>query len=354
MSEAAIGQSITVRCLLDPHWHGREGEVTGPIIEHSYWGGARLLGAMPNTEDGNRDAQTVMLYNARMWTSTPVAKRIHFIDYVQINEHTTQQTIDTCVAAGIREGKVYPKGRTTAAHHGVSDYYLLLPIVAYAGARGMRIHFHPEHPSEQVDSRDAEYLFIPIVDMFMRATNATIVWEHGTDARCIPHWVEWAKTGRFFITFTGHHLLGNESNTYGDTAAACKPPYRTEMDRQGISWLIRRNFAWVMAGTDSAIHPIEAKHRVGQCACGAFTGPFALQLYAHALIDLLATPWGIDTFNNFVHENACRFYGLGTGRFPDLKLAVQDFQIPLTYDVGPWKGVVPFWAGRKLAVTLVS
>jgi len=85
----------------------------------------------------------------------------------------------------------------------------VLDIITYACSKGMRVHFHPEHPMMLFENRDAEYLFLPIMDMIMEATKGmpgNIIWEHGPDARCIPFWEEWAQTNRFYVTLTAHHL----------------------------------------------------------------------------------------------------------------------------------------------------
>ena len=134
----------------------------------------------------------------------------------------------------------------------------------------MRFHFHPEHPDLMVGNRDAEYLFLPIIDMVLNETEATVIWEHGTDARCIPFWEEWATSGRFFVTLTAHHLLSNEDAAFGDVRQVCKPPIKTEIDRRSLVELIGKNYSWVMAGPDDAPHDIGKKYpRTTACACGA-------------------------------------------------------------------------------------
>jgi len=275
----------------------------------------------------------------------PDDKRVHFFKIVQITEKTTKADIDACIAVGIIDAKVYPKGRTTESHNGVSHYMRILEVVRYAGEQGMRIHFHPEHPSTLYDNRDGEFAFLPILDIFINETNATIIWEHGTDARCIPHWIEWAKTGRFFLTLTAHHLLANETNTYGDVGSACKPTYKLETDRQGLVWLVEKDYRWVMAGGDDAPHPKGKKHRIGPCACGAYTAPFLLPLYAHALGHLLENEQGVAVFKNFTNRNASHLYGFPPSGF--VSLLRKPSLIPLCYTVGDWE-VEPFWAGRTI------
>lgn len=337
--------------LRNPHTHVREGSVVEPLVHLAIAGGARALGPMPNTSKGLMTAAQVDDYITTMRSFVPANVDMEFIPIVQITEQTTRKDIDECVSSGIKDAKIYPKGRTTESHNGVAHYGRILDIVRYAGDCGMRIHFHPEHPSNIYDNRDAEFAFLPIVDIFLHETSAIIVWEHGTDSRCIPHWEEWAKTGRFYLTLTAHHLVENESGTYGDVGAACKPPYKKETDRRGLVGLVGKNYMWVMAGGDDAPHSVETKHRLGPCTCGAYTAPFLLPLYAHALHDLNLHGDDRVTFAEFTSGNAQRLYGLSHEPHM-LTLVERPFKIPSSYQVGPWT-VEPFWAEREIRYTLL-
>lgn len=338
--------------LANPHTHLREGEVVGPLVKKAIEGGACVLGPMPNTKHGLMTAEDVARYidtcTCHAISCSP-RQRVHFIGIVQITERTTPAMIDACVDAGIMDAKVYPKGRTTESHNGVPHYMRILDAVRHAGERGMRVHFHPEHPSALYDNRDAEFAFLPLVDIFLNETDTTVVWEHGTDGRCIPHWEEWAKSERFFVTLTAHHLLANESSTYGDVQAACKPSYKREDDRRGLVELVGKDHSWVMAGGDDAPHPKGDKHRIGPCACGAYTAPFLLPLYVHALYDSLtqhrsATQEHI--LYNFLYGNAAGLYDIDKP-LTTVSVVRKPFTIPLSYTIGPWE-VEPFWAGRTI------
>ncbi len=338
-----------VTALVNPHTHWREGDVVGPLVALAIQGGAACFGPMPNTKEGLMTAAQVTAYVKNASSFVQSGMGVHIIPIVQITEATTEAEIDACIEAGIVDAKIYPKGRTTASHNGVSHYARILRIVRHAGKRGMRIHFHPEHPM-MVDNKDAEFAFLAIVDLFLNETRAIIVWEHGTDGRCIPLWEEWAKTGRFFVTITAHHLVENETGAYGDVGSVCKPSYKGEVDRRALNELVRKDHSWVMAGGDDAPHDKKAKHRVGPCACGAYTAPFLLQLYAHALDDLLATQEGVKVFANFTSNNARKLYGQMTPtRYIDL--VKRPFIIPESYKIGSWE-VEPFWAGREISYSL--
>lgn len=348
---------VVVEALADGHIHLREGAVMGPLIRYAVLGGADVLGAQPNTDKGLCNAvevqsykylaETVDIENLPLLAPTLVPAWPVILPFLMITEETTIEEIDECVARGIYHAKILPRYRTTKSEKGVVRYGRLVPQIRHCGKVDMWAHYHPEHPNMTFGNRDAEFAFLPIVQMFLEETEARIVWEHGTDSRCIPFWEQWAKTGRFFVTLTGHHLATNEDDTFGDVRATCKPPIKTEQDRRALVDLVAKNYPWVMAGSDAAFHRKEAKHvAVGKCACGDFTYPFILALYAHALDSLFETPEGVEIFQNFTSRNARRNFGLPPASRL-VTLSRSPWEIPLEYQVGP-ETAMPFWAGQTL------
>lgn len=340
--------TITIPPLVNPHCHLREGDVLGPCVVLAIRGGTIVLGFMPNTKLGLKNAQEVLAYMKSVKAvveQTNPGWNVVIIPIGMLTPQTTEADLDAFVEAGIMDLKVYPLNRTTKSHNGVREYSPLVGVIRYAGKRGMRVHFHPEHPYLTIINRDAEYLFIPIMDMLFNQTDTTIVWEHGTDHRCIPFWEQWGQSGRFYVTLTAHHLATHEDEVFGDVRAVCKPPIKTVYDARCLVELIAKGYRWVMAGLDDAPHDRdEGKHvHEGCCACGAYTAPFGLQLYAHSL---LRGRIGRDIFVNFTSGNAQKLYGLeDTGE--RLVLVNKPFKIPLSYEIGSWV-VEPFWAGRTI------
>ncbi len=348
-------RTIEVDPIADMHVHLREispkrdlgiddGVMMG-LIGASLDGGADVLGAMPNTGKGLRTAEEVQHYAsvARSW-----GDGVTIVPFLMITEATTLLMIDQCYAKGIKHAKIYPRLRTTKSENGVMNYGQLLPIIKHCGEHGITCHFHPEHPCPEIDNRDAEYLFLPIANIFVEETMTKIVWEHGTDARCIPMWEKLAKSERFFVTLTAHHLATNEDRTFGDVRAVCKPPIKTERDRRDLVSLVTADHPWVMAGSDSAFHDTKAKHvDEGCCACGAFTAKFLHPLYAHTLDELLETPEGIEIYQNFTSRNARRVHGLPEPQ-ETITLVREEMEIRKTYPIGALTAV-PFWAGQKIS-----
>ena len=339
--------------LWNPHFHARqdtdEDTVVGPLLENALEGGAVMVGVMPNTAEGLLTADDVIAYRDHCNTVGPGPEKLRILSYLQLTAATQREDIDSCLQRDIKDAKVYPLDRTTKSQNGVRNYEEVLDIITYACAKGMNVHFHPEHPMMLFENRDAEYLFLPIMDMIMEATKdmlGVIVWEHGTDARCIPFWEVWGKTGRFYVTLTAHHLATSENETFGDVQATCKPPIKTRYDRRGLVELVKLGYHWVMAGGDDAAHDKSKKHGLGPCACGAYTSTVLAALYGHALHDLLYTEAGRQIFIDFTSGNAKRLYGGEDGR--TLTFTDEPTRIPAEYTVGTWT-VEPFMAGQEIS-----
>lgn len=345
---------VTVPRLFNVHAHFREcvSRIFALLIKLAYEGGASSILPMPNTNAGLCLPADVLDYCK---TADNQAKNhgldMKFVRTMMVTENTSLETWIEAVSSGIVHAKIYPKDRTTKSGNGVRDYFKVLDIVRqldWETQGKIFLHFHPEHPWLLVGNRDAEYMFIPIVDMFIRQTNCKIVWEHGTDARCISSWKEMAQTGRFFVTLTAHHLVAYEDVVFGDVRAVCKPPIKTRRDRDDLIRLILENHPWVLAGGDDAPHNINSKHTdEGCCACGAYTAPFLLPLYAHALDELLTSDGGEVIFVNFTSRNAVKAYGEEYQPSGRVTLERKPFKIPLQYKVGSWT-VMPFMAGQEI------
>jgi dihydroorotase len=347
------GTKITVPAMFDPHFHLREGDgVMRDLLRLAYLAGVSTVGTMPNVGKGLLTAESVVNYRQKARASVnnhevSVPCVDIFMPIGAINEDTTLDELELMYDAGIRSVKVYPLGRTTNSDFGVRDYFKLLPLVTRCGELGITVHFHPENPNMLFEDRDAEFQFISFVDQFIRLTKAKIVWEHGTDARCIPYWKEWSKTGRFFVTFTPHHLLTNESDSRGDVRAEVKPRIKTCRDQNDLVKLVLEDHDWVMAGSDSAWHPCDAKHTdEGQCACGAFHGRHTLALYAHALLDRFIYESMEDSFDCFIFHNAKELHGLDIERV-EITLVREETKIEKEVLVDGNPSML-FWAGKTI------
>lgn len=339
---------VEVEFVANPHSHLREGEVVAPLIVKALEGGVNAIGPMPNTNAGLTTADRVTDYiNRAKDIAASLNSPLKFLPFVMLTEDTTEKQVAECTEAGIFDGKMYPYLRTTKSERGIQKWGAMIPVLKWCAKYGMKAHGHFEHPNAEYSDRDAEFMCLPVVEILLQETGAYIVWEHGSDGRCVPYWKDLAQSGRFCLTLTAHHLVTNEDTARRDVRAECKPTIKTERDRIALVELITENHPWVMAGADDAPHNSTAKHvHEGQCACGAYTAPFLLQLYAHALEHLLVSQNGIDTFVCFTSRNARSLYGLPIGR-QKIKLRSEKFTIPHAYAIGSWT-VEPFWAGRTI------
>lgn len=338
---------VVVDAIADVHAHLREGKAMRPLVEAAIVGGADVVLPMPNTVSGLRTPDDVLTY--KLAAESCASNLLTVVPCALLTEETTEDDVGAWADAGIFDAKVYPRLRTTNSAYGVERYGKVLPIVQRCGKGhvGVRVHLHPEHPSPLFSNRDAEYAFLPILRMLLEETEAVLVWEHGTDARCISHWVDMAKSGRFYVTLTAHHLLSSEDDSLGDAAAACKPPLKLESDRAALVELVSRNYPWVMAGSDSAFHALASKRKAGRPTCGAYTAPRLLALYAEALESLLLTGSGRATFNCFISRNARVLLGLPAA-LRVVTLAKEPQSIPWVEGVDQ-EVALPFWGGRTIS-----
>lgn len=345
--------SFQTPACFNTHSHVREGDPFQSLVRWTFTGGSGVIGPQPNAEGGLDTTSKVLAYKKKIH-QVILERDLGVIPFLMITPNTSVDTIKQAVDAGILDAKIYPFNRTTKSEKGVRHYSRLIPVVRAAGEGGMRVHFHPEHPWMTFDNRDAEYQFLSIMDMFLNEAETVLFWEHATDARCVPFWKEMAESGRFFITLTAHHLASNEDELFGDVRGVCKPPVKTRRDALDLVRLVSENHSWVMAGADDAPHPYDAKHPDKRCcACGAYTAPFLMALYAHALDGLLwneesnaLRPDGMVTFMNFTSGNAKAEFTVFSESRP-IRMIREPSHIPSEYQAGPWT-VQPFWAGQVL------
>ena len=346
--------AVVIDRFANVHAHLREIPLVGPLINYSVAGGIDAILAMPNLNAPLTDAQSVLEYMQALRQFSPPSHPMTFISTAYVTERTSSDDILGMVALGIEHFKVYPRHRTTKSQDGVVDYYGVIRAFREAaiGARdemGKRIfvHLHPEHPSMLFDDADAEFAFLPILRMLVETTEAVVVSEHGTDLRCIRHWKDLSTSGRFYVTLTAHHLAADEDSVRGDVRAVCKPPIKRVLDRELLCQLVKEDHPWVLAGLDDAPHPASAKHvDSGGCACGSYTAPFGIQLYAHALGDLAMTAEGAEVFQRLISRNARAAYGLPAAS-GSVRLVKKPCRIPLRYPVVNFD-VAPFWAGKTI------
>src|SRR3989344_4846316 len=194
--------SVVVDAIANDHEHLREGEVVKPLVEYVVHGGADVVLPMPNTNAGLTTPDMVLEYVKRAESFVPDGYRLTFIPTMFVNEYTPLDRINEAADKGVKDVKFIHRERTTKSKNGFRKTGGMLPITKRCGEEKVKVHIHPEHPWMLFDGRDAEFAFLPVGDMLLNETEAVIIWEHGTDGRCIPFWKEMAYSGRFFVTLT--------------------------------------------------------------------------------------------------------------------------------------------------------
>lgn len=344
---------ITFARPINPHGHLRQDNLARHLAKFaSHYYDAYL--AMPNTQPGILTGAEAVSY--RNMLSESCGGKMQIIPTIKIREDTTPKMIREATSLGVHFGKVYPLGRTTHADDGVNKYTNLWSVFEAMEEFGMTALFHPTHPSKTFGNRDAEYAFIGIFGMIREKFPCLrMTWEHLSDHRCIPHLIAMHQSHQnVFVTITAHHMFGNEDLHFGDVSAVCQPPIRTEEDRTGLNRFVMENHSWVMGGLDDAPHPIEKKHVIGCCACGAFTTEAGTLLYATALsrLDLFDDAGGISIFERFVSINAANYFGIPV---PTEKVSIEEetWTIPKEYRFGDTV-VIPYGAGLHLPFSYVK
>lgn len=199
-----------------------------------------------------------------------------------------------------------------------------------------------------------------------------IVLEHATTAASVEAVKQCGET--VGCTITPHHLDLIVDDWAGKPVNYCKPVAKTWQDRKALRDVIKSGHSRFFLGSDSAPHPFSSKMPSAAthqstfaaaccgCAAGIYTSPILLPLCA----TLLDSFGALDQLQAYTSTNARRFYKLpvGEGEKTSVKLRRQEMLVdecfaaqsqPEVQDDGSKKiEVVPFWAGRKLAFTIVQ
>lgn len=199
-----------------------------------------------------------------------------------------------------------------------------------------------------------------------------IVLEHATTEAS----VEAVKTCGDTVgcTITPHHLNLIIDDWAGKPINYCKPVAKTWNDRKALRDVIKSGHPRFFLGSDSAPHPFSSKMPSASthqstftaaccgCAAGIYTSPILMPLCA----TLLDSFGALNQLQTYTSTNARRFYGLDVVKGQDklIVLKRQESFVEEAYtlkahqsmqDGAPGKiQVVPFWAGRKLAFTIVQ
>ena len=239
-------------------------------------------------------------------------RRLQPLTTLYLNDTTTVATIaaakpDPRAYTEVFGAKLYPKGATTGAEHGVTHIKNLYSVFEEMEKRALPLLLHGESTAPEIDFYDREKKFIgdTLEPMRKHFPQLKIVLEHITTREAVDFVRASNNTG---ATITPHHLLYNRNALFEHGLRPhrhCLPPAQREDDRAALIKAATGGEAAFFAGTDSAPHPIEAKHCDHGCA-GIFNAPAALETYT----EIFEHADALDKLEAFTSIHGAAFYGL--------------------------------------------
>lgn len=342
--------TISLRRPDDLHLHVRDGEAMASVIGHTAAEFARAI-IMPNLKPPVTTVAAADAYRQRILAALPAGADFQPLMTLYLTEATRLEDIDAAADSDfVHAVKLYPAGATTNADSGVTDMARVRPVLERMQARGLPLLVHGEVTDPQVDVFDREAVFIERVlgPLCNELPELKVVFEHITTAAAVE-FVAGARPG-VAATITVHHLLLNRNALFDGGLRPhhyCLPVVKRERHRLALVAAATGGSERFFLGTDSAPHPLSAKH--SDCGCaGIYTAHAAMALYA----EVFEAAGALDRLEAFASEYGARFYGLppNPGR---LLLRRQAFTVPASYALGQ-ESLVPFRAGGNIAWQVVA
>jgi len=299
---------ITIRRPDDLHLHLRDGPQMAAVVGDSARDFARAI-VMPNLDPPVVNVAQAAAYRERIMAALPAGADFEPLMTLYLTDATDAATVRSAAASDfVHAVKLYPAGATTNAERGVTRIEAVHGTLEVMQQLGLPLLIHGEVTDPEVDVFDREAVFIdrvlaPICERFPALP---IVLEHITTAAAAQFVA--AAREPFAATITAHHLLINRNALFAGGLRPhhyCLPVAKRERDRRALIAAATGGSERFFLGTDSAPHPVAAKHSACACA-GIYTAHAALALYAEAFEDAGA----LDRLEAFASENGARFYGL--------------------------------------------
>ena len=329
----------------DWHAHFREGSLMHLALPYTQRVFARAI-AMPNLRTPLTDASRCRDYHDTLIAASN--NSFQPLATLYLSDDTTPEIIaevkpERDVYDKVFGAKLYPKGATTGAQHGVGNVKALYPVFEEMQTRALPLLLHGESTDTAVDFFDREKTFIndTLTPLRKQFPQLKIVLEHVTTREA----VEFVRASlHTAATITPHHLLYNRNALFEDGLRPhrhCLPPAQREQHRIALVQAATGGETCFFAGTDSAPHPIGDKHCDHGCA-GIFNAPAALETYTEVFEQAAA----LDRLEAFVSINGAVFYGVpqNTGR---ITLSKKNWRVPEVIGTDEIS-VVPFRAGERI------
>lgn len=370
----------------DLHLHVREGDMLQAVLPHTMRCARRAI-IMPNTKPAILTAADVRRYRKEINDCIKRAAALESsvnphgfepLMTIELRGNTTPEIIREAHQEGVRAAKIYPKNGTTNAADGFDIEDFRRPevheVFGVMNELGWKLLIHGEHVNDEthiVTHREAAFLetFEYLVRAIPQTQGLRIVLEHISDHRSVKLVEELPET--VAATITAHHLFLTLNDVLGDGVRPhnmCMPVAKKIEDRKALREAATSGNPKFFAGSDSAPHPVSAKEGE-KGACGAYTAPHLVELYATAFERLEA----LDKLEGFLCQHGADFYGLPrSAELTDscIVLERREHQVPALYTNRHWQNcymerdpswtgpekdfIVPFMAGETLPWKLVS
>lgn len=328
----------------DMHVHFRTGDMMHRVVKYTAQCFQKAL-VMPNTRpEAILAPEDVCQYRHEIMScacgNLPFTPLMTF----EIREDTNSEIIPLMKKAGAAAGKVYPKGLTTNADHGVADYFALTHVLAAMEKEDIPVCFHGEQPGDDIEGMERETEFVQRTLPFIVKTfrHLRIVMEHVTTEAAVNAVLS-SPTNKLAATVTVHHLLLSQDDVGGDRCCPgnfCKPVAKRKRDRDAVVRAAVSGCPQFMFGSDSAPHLPRHKAQMYDCCAGVYSAPVALPLLA----EVFEAHNALDRLETFVRINAATFHSEPCLTSHVVCMEKQPWRVPDDVD-----GIVPFWAGRDIS-----
>ena len=344
-------ESFSITQPDDWHCHFREGEMMRFVLPYTARSFARAI-AMPNLSSPLTDVASCLRYFHEITDAVPGGLKPLMTLY--LHDRTTAAVIakakpDSGKYDRIFGAKLYPRGATTGAEHGVGDIRNLHAVFEEMQRRALPLLLHGESTDANVDFYDREKIFIEktLTPLRRDFPDLKIVLEHITTQEAVSFV---RGESNIAATITPHHLLYNRNALFEGGLRPhrhCLPPAQRESHREALVHAATGGEKCFFAGTDSAPHATKNKHRDFGCA-GIFNAPVALETYA----EIFERRGALDKLEAFTSVNGAGFYGVARNR-GRLTLVKRPWRVPETIGAENLR-LVPFRAGETVPWQVVE
>lgn len=327
----------------DWHTHVRQGDIMKSVLPYTakYFGRAVI---MPNTKPPiltGADAQRYEKEILRVVTELNLSHNFTPVMTIKITDSTTPLMIYEAHDAGVRAGKVYPRGVTTNSEDGLSDFNNdnTRRVFKTMQEVGMLLLLHGEMDKKNILVTKREEGFIStFLDLACDFPGLGIVFEHISTEKAVRLISD--MDNNIAGTITLHHLLLTLNDVVGTGVQPhnmCMPIAKNFSDRDALLEAATSGNPKFFLGSDTAPH-LRVNKECAHGACGVYSAPLLLPLLTQVFEDA----GSLNKLEDFTSVFGAQFYGYSIP-LETVSLSRQDWVVPDEYE-----GIVPFYAGKTL------